>query len=97
MTERPFFSMQLVEGTTLAKKLAEGPIPPREAAELLSKVARAIHYAHEQGVLHRDLKPSNILIDPDGQPRPSRMSSLRPMSRMPSSGANRYGGTSATR
>jgi serine/threonine-protein kinase len=66
--ERPFFSMQLVEGTTLAKKLAEGPIPPREAAELLSKVARAIHYAHEQGVLHRDLKPSNILIDPDGQP-----------------------------
>ena len=66
--ERPYFSMQLVEGTTLAKKLADGPIPPREAAELLSEVARAIHYAHEQGVLHRDLKPSNILIDEEGQP-----------------------------
>jgi serine/threonine-protein kinase len=66
--ERPYFSMQLVEGTTLARRLAEGPIEPREAAELLSKVARAVHYAHQQGVLHRDLKPSNILIDQQGEP-----------------------------
>jgi serine/threonine-protein kinase len=65
---RLFFSMKYVAGDTLADLLAEGPLPPRVAAELLEKVARAIHYAHEEGVLHRDLKPSNILIDYDGEP-----------------------------
>ncbi len=65
---QPFLVMQLVEGTTLARLLAEGPLPPRRAAEILAPVARAIAYAHERGVLHRDLKPSNILIDADGRP-----------------------------
>ncbi len=64
----PYFTMALVEGTTLARKLAEGPIPPAEAAALLSPVCRAIDYAHRRGVLHRDLKPSNILIDREGTP-----------------------------
>jgi serine/threonine-protein kinase len=64
----PYFSMKLVEGTTLAARLADGPLPPREAARLLSAVARGVHYAHTQGVLHRDLKPSNLLIDRDGRP-----------------------------
>jgi eukaryotic-like serine/threonine-protein kinase len=64
----PYFTMQYVEGTTLAKKLAEGPLPAIEAARLLLPVCRAIHYAHECGVLHRDLKPSNILIDRQGNP-----------------------------
>ncbi|RLS80112.1 MAG: serine/threonine protein kinase [Planctomycetota bacterium] len=64
----PFYSMQFVEGTTLARKLAAGPLPPREAAALLASVAEAVHVAHARGVLHRDLKPSNILIDASGTP-----------------------------
>ncbi|MBX6315701.1 MAG: serine/threonine protein kinase, partial [Isosphaeraceae bacterium] len=64
----PYFLMKFVAGTTLARRLAEGPLPPIEAARLLAPVARAIQHAHEHGVLHRDLKPSNILIDPDGHP-----------------------------
>ena len=59
--------MQFVEGETLAERLADGPLPAREAARLMATVARAIHYAHTQGVLHRDLKPSNILLDADGR------------------------------
>jgi hypothetical protein len=65
---QPYFSMKYVEGTTLARLLADGPMMPREAAAILLPVARAIHLAHQQKLLHRDLKPSNILIDVDGQP-----------------------------
>ena len=65
---QPYFTMQYVEGTTLARRLAEGPVHESEAARLLIPICRAIHYAHEQGVLHRDLKPSNILLDRDGHP-----------------------------
>lgn len=65
---RPYFSMKHVRGTTLAQLLADGPLPPREAAAILAKVARAIHFAHMRGVLHRDLKPSNILLDEQGEP-----------------------------
>ena len=67
----PFYSMQLVEGTTLAKRLLLGPLPAREAAALLAKVADAVQAAHQRGVLHRDLKPSNILIDTAGKPHVS--------------------------
>lgn len=65
---QPYFSMKYVEGTTLSKRLAEGPIPSREAATLLVPVCRAIAEAHRHGLLHRDLKPSNILIDDEGRP-----------------------------
>lgn len=64
----PFFSMKYFKGKTLAQRLAEGPMPPREAAEILREVARAVHFAHRQGVLHRDLKPSNILLDDHNAP-----------------------------
>jgi serine/threonine-protein kinase len=67
----PFYSMQFVEGTTLARRLLQGPLPPREAAALLAKVADAVQAAHARGVLHRDLKPSNILIDGGGEPHVS--------------------------
>jgi hypothetical protein len=65
---QPYLVMPYIEGTTLAKRLAEGPLPPVEAARLLVQVCRAVHHAHVQGVVHRDLKPSNILLDRDGQP-----------------------------
>ena len=68
---QPYFTMKYVEGTTLARRLAEGPMQPREAASLLAPVARAVHFAHTHGVLHRDLKPSNILIDNEGRPHVS--------------------------
>jgi serine/threonine-protein kinase len=66
---RAYFTMAYIEGTTLARRMAEGPLPPREAARYLAAVCRAVHYAHLQGILHRDLKPSNVLIDVSGQPR----------------------------
>jgi serine/threonine-protein kinase len=66
--DQPFFTMQYIEGTTLARRLAEGPMPGLEAARLLVPVCRAIQYAHDRGVLHRDLKPSNILLDREGHP-----------------------------
>ena len=64
----PFFSMKLIEGTTLDKELRRGPRPPRELAATLAPVARAVDAAHRAGVLHRDLKPSNILLDGAGRP-----------------------------
>lgn len=66
-----YFTMKLVDGTSLNQRLAEGPMNPREAAALLAPVCRAIHFAHQQGVLHRDLKPANILIDREGRPHVS--------------------------
>jgi tetratricopeptide (TPR) repeat protein len=64
-----YFSMGFVEGQSLAQRLADGPLPPYEAAALMVKVADAIAYAHGRGVIHRDLKPGNILLDTNGNPR----------------------------
>ncbi len=61
-----FFTMRLMEGGTLTEAMQRAPRRPDAA--LFSKVARAIHYAHERGVLHRDLKPANILLDAAGEP-----------------------------
>lgn len=64
---QPYFTMKYVQGTTLAARLAAGPLPAWEAAALLRGVARAVAYAHANGIVHRDLKPSNILIDTEGR------------------------------
>src|SRR5438477_7128498 len=58
---RPFLSLELVEGGSLADKLGK-PWPLSEAVAFVEQLARAIHYAHERGIVHRDLKPANILL-----------------------------------
>jgi|GEM_PF-1645437 len=65
----PYFTMRLAEGGSLADRLKRrGIMPDRKAATFMSRIARAVQYAHEHGVLHRDLKPANILLDVSGKP-----------------------------
>src|SRR5713101_7552682 len=63
-----YFSMKFVEGGQLDEVIKREPMPPRRAAELITKVARTVHYAHEHSILHRDIKPGNILLDKNGEP-----------------------------
>src|SRR5438477_9939706 len=63
-----YFSMKFVEGGQLDEVAKRQPIPIRQAVELIAKVARTVHYAHEHGILHRDIKPGNILLDQKGGP-----------------------------
>lgn len=65
----PYFAMEFIEGKNLTKCLEEGKTSVRKVAELVKKVALAIHYAHEKGIIHRDLKPSNIMLDAKGEPK----------------------------
>ena len=65
---RLFFTMQFVEGHNLKQYIERNRIEAKEAARITESVARAVHYAHQRGILHRDLKPANILMDVDGQP-----------------------------
>jgi tRNA A-37 threonylcarbamoyl transferase component Bud32/mono/diheme cytochrome c family protein len=62
----PYFSMEYVEGGSLAQKIAGKPMPPREAAELVATLAEAIHFTHQRGIIHRDLKPANVLLQAHG-------------------------------
>src|SRR6058998_1540653 len=63
-----YFSMNLVEGGQLDEVARREPMPIRRAAELIAKLARTVHYAHEHGILHRDIKPGNVLLDAKGEP-----------------------------
>ena len=63
-----YFSMKFVEGGQLDEVVRRAPMSIRQAAELIAKVARTVHYAHEHGILHRDIKPGNILLDQKGEP-----------------------------
>src|SRR5262249_585790 len=66
---RPYFSMEFVDGGSLAQRLDGPPLPAREAAQLVQALAGAVHAAHGKGVVHRDLKPANVLLTADGTPK----------------------------
>src|SRR5213595_2053149 len=63
-----YFSMKFIEGGQLDEVVRRAPMSIRQAAELIAKVARTVHYAHQHGILHRDIKPGNILLDAKGEP-----------------------------
>jgi serine/threonine-protein kinase len=64
--EHPYCSMELLRGKGL-NELASAEIDPREAVRIAAQVARALHFAHVNGIVHRDVKPSNIIVEPDGR------------------------------
>jgi predicted Ser/Thr protein kinase len=65
----PYFCLEYVEGGSLDRVVRKEPLTSRAAAALVEKLARAVHYAHGQGVVHRDLKPQNVLLTKDGEPK----------------------------
>src|SRR5439155_9927222 len=66
---QPYFSLEFVDGGSLAAKLNGKPAPAVEAAEMVAKLAEAIHFAHGRKIIHRDLKPANVLLMADGTPK----------------------------
>src|SRR6266498_4136876 len=63
-----YFSMKFIDGGQLDELVKREPMPIRRAVELIAKVARTVHFAHEHGILHRDIKPGNVLLDTKGEP-----------------------------
>jgi serine/threonine protein kinase len=92
---RPYVALEYAEGGSLKDFLAGAPQSPRAAAELVEPLARAVHHAHQRGVLHRDLKPSNILVTGAGparsaSPAPSSPSTRPPLAETISGPASRH-------
>jgi serine/threonine protein kinase len=67
--DQHFYSMEFIEGRSLADEIRRGPMAPRKVAEYIEQIARALDFAHRNGVVHRDVKPSNVLIDEQGRGR----------------------------
>src|SRR5439155_9977718 len=66
---QPYFSLEFVDGGTLAERCVGTVAPARQAAELVNTLARATHHAHQQGIIHSDLRPFNVLLTKDGVPK----------------------------
>jgi Tol biopolymer transport system component len=80
--------MELVEGPTLAERIAQGPIPLEEALPIARQIAEALEYAHEKGIVHRDLKPANIKLTADGQAKVLDFGLAKALANDPVSGDN---------
>jgi serine/threonine-protein kinase len=78
--------MELVEGPTLAERIAHGPVPLEEALPIARQIAEALEYAHEHGIIHRDLKPANIKLTPDGAAKVLDFGLAKAMADDPASG-----------
>ncbi len=83
----PVLVLELVEGPTLADRVAQGPLPVDDAVAIAGQVADALEAAHEQGIIHRDLKPANIKLRPDGAAKVLDFGLAKSMSPAASSGA----------
>lgn len=75
-----FFAMELIDGESLAERLARGKLAPHEAASIALEVASALHHAHEAGLVHRDVKPENIILGRDGRARVADFGLVRELS-----------------
>ncbi len=84
--------MELVEGPTLADRIAQGPLPVDEALPIAKQIAEALEAAHEQGIVHRDLKPANVKVRDDGT---VKVLGLRPRQGAGTRGHDRGGGRRA--
>jgi serine/threonine protein kinase/Tol biopolymer transport system component len=84
----PALIMELVEGPTLADRIAKGPIPLDEALPIAKQIAEALEAAHEQGIIHRDLKPANIKVRPDGTVKVLDFGLAKALEAIPSSAGN---------
>src|SRR5262245_27962300 len=80
--------MELVEGPTLADRIAAGPVPLTEALSIAKQIAEALETAHEHGIIHRDLKPTNIKVRPDGVVKVLDFGLAKAMDSASESGAN---------
>ena len=85
----PFYAMELLEGGTLADRLAAGPLAIPDAVGLVERLARAVDHAHRQGIIHRDLKPSNILFDAEGTAKVSDFGLAKRLDADPDAAATR--------
>jgi protein kinase-like protein len=89
-----YFSMDFVEGPSLAELVQEKALSPAEAARYVRILAETVQYAHSRGILHRDLKPSNVLVDTAGRPRVTDFGLARPLAEDP--GASLGSGVAGT-
>jgi len=90
-----YLVMKLVEGGTLADRIAQGPLPPGDVVAILTQIAGALDYAHARGVIHRDIKPQNILFDSAGDAYLSDFGIAQPNLRVGTHDATGFFGTAA--